>query len=258
MGLVKNIRNAAKKEQYWRAAAWALERCFPEKYARRGPDVITAEQIGLLLTKFAERLSSRKCPIVTYPRNRQKRWNRDGSQSWHRIREERETGPMMHLTLTHRWSNGPTEAEPSRRAVGDVGATTWPANTARPGGWPVAAKAALDLLAWGQKYLPDHFCRPPSNMHRWLAEQLDAAHTREERSSTCSARAAAPNRPSARWPCRSAQPSSVRESFIWIVSDTKHQACAHLENIKAELLENRRLARDFPDAVGRGLVGGAT
>jgi hypothetical protein len=54
LGLVKNIRNAAKKEQYWRAAAWALERGFPEKYARRGPDVITVEQIGLLLTKFAE------------------------------------------------------------------------------------------------------------------------------------------------------------------------------------------------------------
>ena len=53
LGLVKNIRNAAKKEQYWRAAAWALERGFPEKYARRGPDVITAEQIGLLLTRFS-------------------------------------------------------------------------------------------------------------------------------------------------------------------------------------------------------------
>ena len=34
----------------------------------------------------------------------------------------------------------------------------------------------LDLLAWGKKYLPDHFRRPPSNLHRWLAEQLDAAH----------------------------------------------------------------------------------
>lgn len=54
LALVKNIRNAANKEQYWRAAAWALERGFPEKYARRGPDVITVEQIGILLTRFAE------------------------------------------------------------------------------------------------------------------------------------------------------------------------------------------------------------
>ena len=54
LALVKNIRNAANKEQYWRAAAWALERGFPEKYARRGPDVITVEQIGVLLAKFTE------------------------------------------------------------------------------------------------------------------------------------------------------------------------------------------------------------
>ncbi len=54
LSLVKNIRDAARKEQYWRAAAWALERGFPEKYARRGPDVITIEQVGILLARFAE------------------------------------------------------------------------------------------------------------------------------------------------------------------------------------------------------------
>lgn len=54
LGLVRNIRNAAKKEQYWRAAAWALERGFPEKYARRGPDVITIEQIAVLLASLTE------------------------------------------------------------------------------------------------------------------------------------------------------------------------------------------------------------
>ena len=56
LGLVKCIRNAAKKEQYWRAAAWALERGFPEKYARRGPDVITAEQLAQILSQFAQRI----------------------------------------------------------------------------------------------------------------------------------------------------------------------------------------------------------
>jgi hypothetical protein len=54
LGLVRNIRDAAKKEQYWRAAAWALERGFPEKYARRGPDVITIEQIAALLASLTE------------------------------------------------------------------------------------------------------------------------------------------------------------------------------------------------------------
>jgi hypothetical protein len=63
--LVKNIRNAAKKEQYWRAAAWALERGFPEKYARRGPDVITAEQLARVLAQFAEMIVER-VPVDMY------------------------------------------------------------------------------------------------------------------------------------------------------------------------------------------------
>ncbi len=56
LGLIRNIRDAAKKEQYWRAAAWALERCFPERYARRSPDVITAEQFREIFMLFAERI----------------------------------------------------------------------------------------------------------------------------------------------------------------------------------------------------------
>ena len=53
VGLLRYIRNAAKKEQYWRAAAWMLERGYPQRYARRGPDVITVEQIADLLAQFA-------------------------------------------------------------------------------------------------------------------------------------------------------------------------------------------------------------
>jgi predicted phage terminase large subunit-like protein len=41
---------------------------------------------------------------------------------------------------------------------------------------------------------------------------------------------------------------------VWIVSDTRHQAHAHLENLKAELLDNPRLAEDYPEAAGRGPV----
>ncbi len=51
---MKSINSAAKKAQYWRAAAWALERRNPEDYARRGPDVITVEQISELLSRFAD------------------------------------------------------------------------------------------------------------------------------------------------------------------------------------------------------------
>jgi hypothetical protein len=65
LGLVKNIRKAANKEQYWRAAAWALERMFPEKYARRGPDVITAEQLAQVLAQLAERVIE-QVPVDAY------------------------------------------------------------------------------------------------------------------------------------------------------------------------------------------------
>jgi hypothetical protein len=44
------------------------------------------------------------------------------------------------------------------------------------------------------------------------------------------------------------------EPYIWIVSDTLRQAQTHLENLKAELTENRRLAGDYPFAVGRPKV----
>lgn len=65
LGLVKNIRKAANKEQYWRAAAWAPERMFPDKYAHRGPDVITAEQLAQVLAQLAEQLVE-QVPVDTY------------------------------------------------------------------------------------------------------------------------------------------------------------------------------------------------
>ena len=39
-----------------------------------------------------------------------------------------------------------------------------------------AVKRGTNVICWrwGAKYLPEHFSRPPSNMHRWLAGQLDA------------------------------------------------------------------------------------
>ncbi|MCE5268306.1 MAG: hypothetical protein LLG00_10520 [Planctomycetaceae bacterium] len=53
MGLVKNIRDAANKEQYWRAAAWALERFFPDAYSQNRTNLITADQLTQVLTGFA-------------------------------------------------------------------------------------------------------------------------------------------------------------------------------------------------------------
>ena len=60
-----NIQQAAKKPQYWRAAAWVLERIFPEKYGRRGPDVITIDQIKQVLAQFTEIVVA-EVPVAKY------------------------------------------------------------------------------------------------------------------------------------------------------------------------------------------------
>ncbi len=54
IGLIKNIRDAAKKPQYWRAAAWALERLNPEDFALRSPDVVTVEQMHAIIRQLAQ------------------------------------------------------------------------------------------------------------------------------------------------------------------------------------------------------------
>jgi hypothetical protein len=51
---IKRIETAARKEQYWRAAAWVLERCHPEHYGARSPNAITMAQLIALIRKIAE------------------------------------------------------------------------------------------------------------------------------------------------------------------------------------------------------------
>ena len=108
------------------------------------------------------------------------------------------------------------------------------------------------LLAWSAHFLPKHFSKPPSKMHRWLAEQLDHFHTqrgtklnilapRNSAKSTIAALA---------FPLR--EILTKREPYIWIISDTMSQAHTHLENIKSELTDNPMLAEVYPDACGKG------
>ena len=65
---LKSIQKAAKKEQYWRAAAWVLERKNPDDFARRGPNVFTPDQITLILAKFAE-IVVNEVPVAAYRKN---------------------------------------------------------------------------------------------------------------------------------------------------------------------------------------------
>jgi len=114
--------------------------------------------------------------------------------------------------------------------------------------------ARFDLLAWGRRYLAEHFAQPPSALHRWLAERCDEmAVSRGLKINILGPRGGAKSTiGTLAFPLCAAL--ERWEQYIWIVSDTRHQACAHLENIKSELLDNRRLAADYPDAAGRGPV----
>lgn len=54
VGYMRNIQKAAAKEQYWRAAAWALERINPDDFAPRRPDALRIDQAVALLMELTE------------------------------------------------------------------------------------------------------------------------------------------------------------------------------------------------------------
>ncbi|WP_146398365.1 phage terminase large subunit family protein [Pseudobythopirellula maris] len=115
-----------------------------------------------------------------------------------------------------------------------------------------APDASEGLLRWGRRCLPDHFAKPPSAMHHWLAERLDRMTVeRGVKVNLVGPRGAAKST-LATLGCVLRAALDASEPYIWIVSDTKSQAQAHLENVKTELLENERLARSYPRATARG------
>ena len=65
IALIKNIQDAGKKAQYWRAAAWVLERKNPEDYLPRAPETVTVEQIRRLLADFAQVIVE-EVPVARY------------------------------------------------------------------------------------------------------------------------------------------------------------------------------------------------
>lgn len=110
------------------------------------------------------------------------------------------------------------------------------------------------LLSWARRYLPHYLRHRPSGMHRWLEEQLAAMQQqRGMKLNVVGPRGGAKSTiGSLAAPLRAAVEAS--EPYVWIVSDTAQQAAAHLENIKAELIENKRLRRDYPQATGAGPI----
>lgn len=110
------------------------------------------------------------------------------------------------------------------------------------------------FLAWAEAHLPQHFRLPPSRMHRVLARHLEQS---------TSLRGVKLNVLGPRGSAKSTLVSLAyplwclleeKEPYIWLVSDTRHQARAHLENIKAELLHNPLLHERYGCLKQKGCV----
>ncbi len=117
----------------------------------------------------------------------------------------------------------------------------------------LGADRAMPLLDWGRAFLPEHFRAPPSLMHDWLGQQLDAmAHTRGVKLNVIGPRGGAKSTVGTLAGVLRAALEGW-EAYIWIVSDTRNQAYAHLENVRRELLDNRPLREAYPQ-LAQGLL----
>ncbi len=54
---MRNLHNAAKDEKHWRVSVWWLERCAPERYARRNPDAISESQLRQIIKQLADAIA---------------------------------------------------------------------------------------------------------------------------------------------------------------------------------------------------------
>ena len=52
--LMKNVFEAAQEPKNWRASVWSLERVYPERYLRRLPDAVTAEQLVRVIESLVD------------------------------------------------------------------------------------------------------------------------------------------------------------------------------------------------------------
>jgi predicted phage terminase large subunit-like protein len=113
---------------------------------------------------------------------------------------------------------------------------------------------SLPLLDWGGMFLRSYFRLPPSRMHRWLGGELDRLDaTRGAKLNVLGPRGSAKSTlGTLAYVLRRAV--EEREPYVWIVSDTIGQACAHLAHVKAELESNELLAAYYSRATGKGKV----
>lgn len=108
------------------------------------------------------------------------------------------------------------------------------------------------LLQWSKTYLPHYFTKSPSLLHEWLAEKVHDARTNRGRYIDCvgprgGAKSTVGNTANIlRCACEQSEP------YIWIICETQPLAAKQLNKVKQELEKNELLARDYPEACGKG------
>jgi len=118
----------------------------------------------------------------------------------------------------------------------------------------VTVDRSLDLLSWCRRYLPRYFTDKPSRMHSWMAEKLQAArYQRGTNLNILGPRGGAKSTiGNTAYILRCAVEGT--EPYILILGKTSKMADKQLGHVRRELEENPQLARDYPEACGRGSV----
>jgi len=116
---------------------------------------------------------------------------------------------------------------------------------------------AEDLELFAKTYFPHYLKSPCSKLHLYLADKLKriVLKSAKQGEGTRSADAAPRGNAKSTWTSLIAPIWAAlheHKHFIILVSDTGAQARDFLSFIAAEMEANRRLAQDFPDAVGIG------
>ena len=118
----------------------------------------------------------------------------------------------------------------------------------------VVVDRSIDLLSWCRRYLPRYFTDKPSEMHLWMAERLQAARLqRGTNINILGPRGGAKSTiGNTAYILRCAVEAT--EPYILILGKTSKMADKQLGHVRRELEENPQLARDYPEACGKGSV----
>ena len=205
IGLLKNIRNAAKKEQYWRAAAWALERRFPRAICPPRPRRDHRSSRSRLLLGAIQRHCgggvARPLPQASSASD----LDAVDRETWRACRRKRFPTSRGKVSLLVACAHG---AGRQRGPVSGMLRDDLACKHGRRAASGARGDGQAIAICWPGAQVSARPLQPPALEHAPLAGRRTGRHADRSaaRGSTCSGRAAARNRPSARWPFRSARP----------------------------------------------------